>query len=157
MKTEVSIIAVEEPTDLQSIKELFTAYVQWLNIDLSFQQYEEEFNNLPWKYALPKGNLFLAKVNEQAAGCIAVKPFADDVCEMKRLYVPDAFRGLGIAKKLVEQSLDWSKEAGYKKMVLDTLRSMTPALSLYQSFGFQETQAYYFNPQPTVVYLAKDL
>jgi GNAT superfamily N-acetyltransferase len=155
MISNFSIVEVSSEVDLESVKQLFTAYVQWLNIDLRFQQYEEEFNNLPWKYALPLGNLFLAKVDGEPVGCVAIKPFAENVCEMKRLYVPDAYRGLGVARKLVTHCLAWSKKAGYQKMVLDTLRTMTPALSLYKGFGFVETEAYYFNPQPTVVYLMK--
>jgi putative acetyltransferase len=148
---------VQAPADLELVKTLFNEYVQWLGIDLSFQDYEQEISHLPGKYAEPFGCILLAEWEQQPAGCIAFWPIAPNTCEMKRLFVRPHFRGHKIASQLVQAGLDWAKNKSYGKMVLDTLRSMTPAMNLYQSFGFVETSAYYYNPQPDVVYFEKKL
>jgi ribosomal protein S18 acetylase RimI-like enzyme len=45
-----------------------------------------------------------------------------------------------------------AREAGYLAMRLDTLASMTPAVTLYESLGFRRIAAYYDNPLPDVRY-----
>lgn len=62
-------------------------------MDLCFQSFEQEVAGLPGKYAPPSGRLYLAYVDEQLAGCIAMRALEDGVCEMKRLFVRDGFRG----------------------------------------------------------------
>jgi GNAT superfamily N-acetyltransferase len=50
-----------------------------------------------------------------------------------------------------------AKETGYKKMVLDTLERLQPAIQLYLKHGFANTSAYYQNPLPGVVFMEKVL
>ena len=76
--------------------------------------------------------------------------------EIKRLYVRPAYRGRGLAKQLTVRMLEEATRIGYERLVLDTLRSMTPAVSLYRSMGFQEIEAYYPNPFDAV-YFEKQL
>lgn len=109
--------------------------------------------------------------NEQAVGCIAIRPFfttpttaessallasstspATTTCELKRLYLTPESRGLGVSKLLMEVALSEAKKLGYKEMLLDTLRTMTPARRLYEKFGFEETGSYYENPNDAVFY-----
>jgi putative acetyltransferase len=79
------------------------------------------------------------------------------VCEMKRLYVRPAARGLGIGVALVEAIIGCAQELGYTEMKLDTLAGMQEAFALYKRFGFSEIAAYYHNPVPGTVYLGKQL
>ena len=76
---------------------------------------------------------------------------------MKRLFVRDAFRGRGIGRALAERVMAVARALGYRRMVLDTLDTMAPALQLYRSLGFREVPPYIFNPLPNVVYLGLDL
>jgi ribosomal protein S18 acetylase RimI-like enzyme len=138
---------------------LFREYVDWLAIDLSFQGFEAELATLPGKYAPPTGELMLALSSAgDALGCVAVRPLEGiAVCEMKRLYVRPAARGLGIGRALVAAIIKAAEELGYAAMKLDTLPSMPEALALYKRFGFSEIPAYYHNPVPGTVYLGKPL
>ena len=68
----------------------FFEYVQSLNVDLSFQNFQNEVENLPGKYGPPHGALILALVDGKEAGCIALRRISGSICEMKRLYVRDS-------------------------------------------------------------------
>ncbi|RTL57589.1 MAG: GNAT family N-acetyltransferase [Sphingobacteriales bacterium] len=148
----------EEGDDLDAIRHLFKEYEQELNENLCFQSFEKELNNPLYKYGPPKGVLYLAKWNNETAGCIALTPMNEEgVCEMKRLYVRPAYRKHKIGKALVEQLLKDAIAAGYTKMKLDTLGKLQTAIQLYKNYGFKETGAYYNNPLSNVVYMEKEL
>src|SRR5689334_5193111 len=96
----VKIRQVSSAADLDVARTLFEAYAAALGIDLGYQGFAEELARLPGLYAPPRGRLLVAWVRDEAAGCVALRPLAADVCEMKRLYVRPAFRGGGIGKLL---------------------------------------------------------
>lgn len=139
--------------ELDTVRALFREYAASLSIDLCFQGFEEELAALPGKYAAPGGALYLAWGPGGADGVIAVRPFRDGVCEMKRLYVSPIARGTGTGRALALRALTFAREAGYRTMLLDTLAEMSAARALYVSLGFRERDAYYGNPNAGVVYM----
>lgn len=143
--------------DLENIKLLFNEYTTMLGVNLTFQGYDEEIKNLPGKYALPYGRLYIAYYDNKAAGCIALRKFENDGCEMKRLFVRPEYRHLKIGKKLVDKIIEDARELKYKYMVLDTLSNLHEAVSLYKKSGFQEVEAYYENPLDNVLYFKLEL
>jgi ribosomal protein S18 acetylase RimI-like enzyme len=138
---------------------LFREYADWLGIDLSFQGFAAELRDLPGKYAPPAGELLLAhSADGNVLGCVALRPLDGiAMCEMKRLYVRPAARGLGAGRALVSTIIRSAQEIGYAEMRLDTLPMMAEALALYQRVGFVEIPAYYHNPVPGTRYLGKRL
>jgi len=138
---------------------LFREYADWLGIDLSFQGFAAELRDLPGKYAPPAGELLLAhSADGNVLGCVALRPLDGiAVCEMKRLYVRPAARGLGAGRALVSAIIRSAQEIGYAEMRLDTLPMMVEAFALYQRVGFVEIPAYYHNPIPGTRYLGKRL
>lgn len=140
------------------VRTLFQEYSEGLNENLCFQSFDSELKDPLKKYGEPKGALVLAYLNDTPAGCIALQPLPQEgLCEMKRLYVRQQYRSKGIGDKLIEVLLAIATEKGYKKMVLDTLERLQPAIRLYVKYGFVNTSAYYKNPLPGVVYMEKDL
>lgn len=121
-------------------------YAQSLEIDLVFQDFETEFKTLPGKYGPPDGALILALVDGKGAGCIALRKISDSICEMKRLYVHDEYRGLGIGKKLIMMIIEEARKLNYRFMRLDTLPTMEKAQKMYKSFGFYDIEPYVYNP-----------
>jgi len=131
---------------LEEVKKLFLEYGQSLAINLDFQNFDAELKSLPGKYAPPNGTIILAIVNGQVAGCVALRKLKDRICEMKRLYVRDEYRGLRIGKGLIEAIINEAARLNYEYMRLDTLSTMEKAQSLYRSLGFYEIEPYVFNP-----------
>ena len=147
----------EEGKDLENALSLFKEYFIELNENLCFQNFDDELKHPLKKYGAPQGSIFIAYLEEKPAGCIALQPIKEGICEMKRLYVKPAFRWSKIGEELVNVFLNDATEKGYKKMVLDTLERLQPAIRVYQRYGFHNTSAYYVNPLPGVVYMEKQL
>ena len=147
------IVSATTPSRIRSIVRLFREYEKFLQVDLCFQRFEEELAGLPGKYTGPRGALLLAVEAGRSAGCVALRPLEDAVCEMKRLYVRPAHAGRGIGRQLAVSVIERARTAGYASMRLDTLEKLKPALGLYRRLGFRACPAYYENPLPGVVYL----
>lgn len=141
------------PEHIAAIRDLFHEYAAWLRIDLCFQGFAEEVATLPGLYAPPRGRLLLATEAERSAGCIALRPIDDRVCEMKRLFVRPECRGSGLGRTLAERIIAEARGIGYTSMRLDTLPVMQGAIRLYESLGFVRRPAYYETPIPETVFM----
>ncbi len=148
------IVSAASDSEVASAAGLFREYEAWLGLDLCFQGFEAELASLPGKYAPPDGRLFLAYSDDKLAGCIALRNLDDGICEMKRLFVRDQFRGQKIGLSLIEQLIFAAREIGYSKIRLDTYPpKMGKAVNLYESFGFVEIPRYYDNPHDDVLFM----
>lgn len=127
-------------------RELFIEYAESLNIDLSFQDFEQELKWLPIPYCLPRGCLLLAYYDDKLAGCVGLRKLDDESCEMKRLYVRPEFRRQKIGSELAKSIINVAVQIGYRYMRLDTLPFMKEAIKLYDSLGFKEIPPYCYNP-----------
>ena len=181
---DIVLVTPDEPHELEATRAIFRDYAASLDIDLCFQNFDEEMATLPGDYAEPRGALLLALVDAEGggaasrqidapmirraqgsmayvAGCCALRPLdtADypNAAEMKRLYVRPAFRGLGLGRQMAEAMLDAARSAGYACVLLDTLDDMESARTLYEDLGFVEVPPYYHNPIAGAHYLKVEL
>jgi ribosomal protein S18 acetylase RimI-like enzyme len=153
----IDIRLAADPADLPVVRRLFREYADGLGIDLCFQDFETELATLPGKYAPPQGRLMLAWDGERAVGCVALRPVGDGVCEMKRLYVQPSARGTQLGRRLAERICAEARAAGYRRICLDTLPSMSAALRLYSALGFEPVAPYVYNPIEGAIFLAREL
>jgi ribosomal protein S18 acetylase RimI-like enzyme len=152
--SERMLVDATSTEDLAAARRLFRAYGDWLAVDLGFQDFERELAGLPGAYAPPQGRLLLAKVGGEAAGCVALRRLEPGMCEMKRLWVEPGFAGAGLGRELALAIIQAARDAGYRRMRLDTMPARMPAAQhLYRSLGFKEIPAYYHNPLDGVVML----
>ncbi|MVO08466.1 GNAT family N-acetyltransferase [Flavobacterium sp. TP390] len=74
--------------------------------------------------------------NNKAVACGAIKHFDTATFEVKRMYVPEAFRKRGFATKVLQELESWSKELQYYYLVLETGLQQPEAIALYKKNGF---------------------
>jgi putative acetyltransferase len=143
--------------DISQVRELFLEYQSTLGVDLCFQGFTEELASLPGNYGRPAGRLLLASNGSSALGVVALRPVLSTDCEMKRLYVRSSCRGAGLGRLLTQALINEARLAGYSRLLLDTLPTMTEAQVLYRSMGFVEIAAYCHNPIAGTRYMALKL
>lgn len=138
---------------------LVEAYAASLEIDLAFQEIDEEMALFPGKYVPPNGALLVARNTAgEALGCVALRQLDDEgYCEIKRLYVDPKGRGLGVGRALAAAIVAEAKRLGYRAIRLDTLPSMDAAKGLYKTLGFVETDPYYDTPIENTLFLELQL
>lgn len=144
--------------DLQAINTLFEGYAASLPVDLDYQDFASELSGLPGKYAPPRGALLLARGDGGAPlGCVGLRPLSADCCEMKRLFILPAARGLGLGRALTIAVIDEARRLGYGELRLDTLASMTAAQALYLNLGFERIAPYYAPTPAGTVFMSLKL
>ncbi len=114
----------------------FIDLVNQLDTDLAERDGEDhsfysQFNKDNIKYAL------VAYIDQKPIGCGAIKEFKSDSMQVKRMYVLPRFRGQGIAKTILLDLENWTKELGYTKCVLETGKRQPEAIQLYKSKGYK--------------------
>lgn len=153
----VRLLQAQSPHEWDEARRLVREYAASLNVDLSFQNFDRELEHFTSEYAPPEGAFILAEHDGQYVACIGVRHFADEIGEIKRLYVVPAARGTGLGRTLVERIIVVAREMGYRSLLLDTLPFMKEAQALYLSLGFKPTDAYRFNPVAGSAFLRLEL
>jgi ribosomal protein S18 acetylase RimI-like enzyme len=148
--------ALSDKNVLQA-RNLFREYGRTPGVVQCLGDFENEVLTLPGRYAPPGGRLLLAiqegaESPDSPVGCVALREFDRDTCEMKRLYVRPKSRGSGAGRELVQSLIAGARVIGYKTMVLDTLPSMKEAHQLYRALGFREISSYQKNPIPGALF-----
>jgi putative acetyltransferase len=149
----VELIHPNAPSLWQAARSLVREYAASLNVNLDFQNFDEELLHFETEYAPPGGAFLIARDSNDFLGCGALRRFSATECEMKRLYVRPAGRNLGLGRRLATALIAEANALGYKRMLLDTLPTMISAQSLYKSLGFVPTEPYRFNPIEGSAYL----
>jgi GNAT superfamily N-acetyltransferase len=158
LKPEAYEIAVARwPEDLDEARRLLTNYGLHLASSpvaaagFCLSGYEAELAGLPGKYATEDADVFVARVSDDPAGCVAITrrtlPDGLEAAEMKRLWVEPAFRGYGVGRGLVLAAVEWTRRHRGVAVVLDTVNEAMPeAARLYLSMGFAEVVRFNDNP-----------
>ena len=136
------MIFIERATEMSEVRTLFLEYAEALGVDLSFQDFDAEVAALPGDY----DPILVARWNGELAGCVAMHPYGDAICEMKRLFVRSEYRKYGIGRALALRIIDEARSRGFRAMRLDTLPSMQNAMRLYETLGFRDIDPYRYNP-----------
>lgn len=140
--------------DYQQVAALMRAFIEWHGIRhaddrhivesyFDPQAFAEELDNLPGKFAEPRGRLLVAEEDGRIAGCVALRDLGDGACEMKRMFVYPEYHGRGVGHLLGSAIIGEAKAIGYHKMLLDTGPAQREAQALYRKLGFKDVEPYY--------------
>jgi DNA-binding MarR family transcriptional regulator len=94
----------------------------------------------------PKGEMLVAYLREEPVGCGALKHFGGGVTDIKRMWLAEGARGLGLGRRLLETLEQRAAQAGARTVRLETSDLLVEAVALYRSAGYREVPA--FNDEP---------
>jgi GNAT superfamily N-acetyltransferase/DNA-binding MarR family transcriptional regulator len=100
----------------------------------------------PHELTPPAGVFLIAYLRSEPIGCGAVKHHDDAPSEIKRMWVTESARGLGIGRRLLAELEAWAAGRGARTVRLETNRALTEAIAMYRSAGYAEVPA--FNDEP---------
>lgn len=149
----MQIVAITDERGIETARALFREYWESFGFTPCFQNFAEEVDGLPGRYAPPDGRLAVAYVDSEAAGCVALRRVDSERSETKRLYVGPQFRSRGSGRALLEWVIAEARAAGYRELVGDTMPVMQHALEMYERMGFERTAPYSSDPTPGAIYI----
>jgi DNA-binding MarR family transcriptional regulator/N-acetylglutamate synthase-like GNAT family acetyltransferase len=94
----------------------------------------------------PRGVFLVARLHGEPVGCGGLKGYDDAPPDIKRMWVAQGLRGLGLGRRLLRELESQARSAGARSVRLETNRSLTEAIALYRSSGYEEVPA--FNDEP---------
>jgi len=90
----------------------------------------------------PDGVFVVVREDGRAVAGGGIRRLAEDLAEVKRMYVVPEGRGRGHGRRVLEELERAAVDLGYRRLRLDTAESMTAAISLYLSAGFRTIEDY---------------
>jgi putative acetyltransferase len=87
-------------------------------------------------------HVVVAYTSGTPSGCGAIKKYDAQTMEVKRMFVPEIFRGKGIALKVLQALEAWAIALGYKKCILETGIRQPEAIALYKKAGYRIIENY---------------
>lgn len=173
--TDIRILPARSDSEIAAFRTLceeYAASLPFIAVSLAHQGFSNEMTALPGKYAPPRGEMLLAVQTGAydnagvlssglavgVVGVVAMRPLDDeDEVEMKRMYVSPSARGLGVGRALGAAIVAAARQAGYRRMKLDTDKSMDAAMAVYRGLGFRECPPYNTDPCPNTLWFEMDL
>jgi putative acetyltransferase len=120
----------------------FLGLVQLLDADLAERDGDDHAFYAQLNQTAFLAHAIVAYWQGVAVGSGALKPFADGMMEVKRMYTLPPYRGRGIAKTVLAALEAWAAEMGSHKCVLETGQNQPEALAMYAKQGYQRIPNY---------------
>lgn len=94
----------------------------------------------------PRGAFLVARVDGEPVACGALKGIGGGTASLKRMWVAEGARGLGLGRRMLEALEGEARALGFRRVRLETNRALVEAIALYRSAGYREVAA--FNDDP---------
>jgi ribosomal protein S18 acetylase RimI-like enzyme len=166
----MEIRAIRSLPDFEEAHALINAMGQWdaeqsrrfgvPDAELMEFNYGHTVETLMEKFSQRGAAFFLARMDEDAAGCAGYSKSDDGIAELQKMYVRAETRGRGVARGLMTACLDGMREDGYAGVRLETVTFMTDAIALYEAFGFTRSGPFRAVPpslQPITIFMERKL
>ncbi|MGD0588363.1 MAG: GNAT family N-acetyltransferase [Thermoplasmata archaeon] len=165
----ISIRLAKSDRDWVLARSLLLEYLDWLIehrevtafddsvLKVGVDDFHQEVASLPGPYGPPRGSLFLAFADGMPVGCGALKSLGRYRAEIKRIYIRPSSRGSGLGRRITRTLVNRARALGYQSVALDTLPTMTAAIAIYRSEGFEPIPRYWPHPVPDALFFGKEL
>ncbi len=121
--------------------------IAWLKKYFWVEPHDEDVLGNPEKYIIePGGNIFFVKDNEEIIGTVALMKMEDTVFELTKMAVIPAAQGKKIGQQLMEHTINFAKNKGWKKLIIYSNRKLENAIYIYKKYGFVEIPIEENNP-----------
>ena len=148
-------IRVFQRNDSEKVIELISdIIVNEFNFKLEFDTLDSDILAIEEIYNKSDGGCFwvaeslddnnIEQQQQKIVGTTAVRNLKqfESTCELKRMYVLNEFRRLGLGQKLLDIAIDFARSVGYSRMVLDSSKTLCAARALYLKKGFVDIPKY---------------
>lgn len=137
-----TIIRLVKKEDNFALAEMIKRVFEEHNAPLVGTVYSDpSLNNLYELFNKPKSFLWIAETNGEVLGCCGVFPtkgLPKGYAELVKYYLSKEVRGLGIGKQLMEKSILYAKEMGYKSLYIESFPQFSKAVRIYEKIGFEK-------------------
>ncbi|HVY97444.1 MAG TPA: GNAT family N-acetyltransferase [Solirubrobacterales bacterium] len=128
--------------DDREVRALYADFIAEADGPLGVDLTAETLNGPPADLEPPNGLLLLARAGDEPAGLGGIRHLDTEVAEVKSMYLAPAFRGRGIARRLLAELEAIAAARGCTAVRLDTSDYLTAAIALYRAAGYREVPDY---------------
>jgi carbonic anhydrase len=128
--------------DFVTARQLLRAYAAELPDHQGSEAALADVASLPGPYLPPSGGFYLAVLDGEVVGCVALSRFDAETGEIKRMFVQERARRHGAGRALLSRLQQDAQAAGYRRLRLGTIEEMVPAQRLYRAMGFVQIPDY---------------
>lgn len=141
MKIEIISYKPEYANDFKELN------LAWLKKYFWVETHDEEVLGKPQKYILdPGGNIFFIKDEDKIIGTVALMKMEDGVFELTKMAVTPKYQGQQLGQKLMEHTIQYARDQGWKKLIIYSNRKLENAIYIYKKYGFVEIPIEQNNP-----------
>lgn len=164
------IIEARSDEELGHASEMIFGFLKWNSQRLAdgwpaeaFEVQErvrDDIVNLRKRATEQSWTVFIARLGDELAGCVVLRPIDRTLCELKRLFVVPHLQRAGLGRALCQRAIESARENGFRRITLDTADVQFEALSLFEDLGFRPSAPHRdYGPEVSkrVVFMAKDL
>jgi ribosomal protein S18 acetylase RimI-like enzyme len=135
-----------QPADYQGVLFFLNSTLTEMGYTFLPDGKDADIRDLDRVYIKNRGSFHVIDNHGEIRGCVGVRKFSDEIAELKRLYIAQECRGLGLGRALCLNAIEDARNFGYKSLRLDTTTKSQAALALFRKLGFYEIARYNANP-----------
>lgn len=136
----VTILMAQRDSDFRRVKDILLEFADSIHFDLDYQDFLLELSALNTLYSPPSGAAFMLVIDGVVKGCIGIWQIKPDKAELKRFYVYPEAATIKNIRMLLDVAIDWARQSGFEKIVLQPSDTMAAAIKLYQLRGFSKVK-----------------
>jgi GNAT superfamily N-acetyltransferase len=127
------------PFDPKYAKDFATLNIEWLEKYFIVEPHDVDLLECCEETIINKGGfIFFAKADNTIAGTFSLIKIDEGIYELGKMAVSPKFQGQQVGQQLVQFCIDFSKDQGWKKLLLYSNRVLKNAIYIYRKYGFAE-------------------